>query len=1180
MTVEPNDMAPEKRKGENPQKGSVAGSKKQKTANLTSKQPTISSFFFAPKPTPNAAPLPGKPPTPLTSNPVTPTKTGDGDRIPEASEHVLPATSSPTVTDSPATPARGRIRRRPLIASDDEDEDEDENTTMSTLPALQPDPAMSMIVDPPAQKTQSRRTESFRFDPKNVRPTSGDENVSQETPERVRLRNRFLQKFTIDERSSHGEAVQDLVHEVSEPEEDVEAEKPKRIIGRPMPKKAPVKPKKSPYTPLEQQFLEIKATATDCLLFIEVGYKFRLFGDDAKVAAKELNIVAYKDHAMYTAGIPTHRLHVHVQKLVQLGYKVGVVRQMETAALKAAGDNKSAPFVRKLTNIYTKGTFIDDLEADTGAFEIQSSYLMCISEEANKANPEKPNFSIVHQAIQLHTGDVIFDSFEDNHMRNELETRMMHIQPTEIILPDAPLSDVTEKLIRHLCENFGATGDGVRIERLKDAFLDHSDARKALAAFYEKPLVDEGLRQEDGTILGAEIYSQALSLPRPIVVCLAALLTYLVQFGLEGVLRLTKFFAPFASMAHMVLNANTLSSLEIYRNETDYSERGSLLSILDHTKTKFGRRLLRKWIGKPLVQKAELQDRIDAVEELMKEDADENVLVRRIKGLVCQLPERTVARIHYGRCAPSELYNVLFAFEKITMSVPVNAAARFRGAVLKKIYASLPTMKKAIETFLGMINEEAAKSNDKLELFTDTSQWPEISEHRNAILDVERELQEYLKEMRKATKRPTLSYATVSGIEYLVEIPAGQASKVPANWIKISSTKAYSRFHSPFVVEKIKERDRARESLTAACETAFRDFVKTIADQYEQLREVVLNMATMDCLFSLATVANQPGYCKPQFVADSTITVKEGRNPIAETLTPSYQANDIDLSHDQRCLLITGPNMGGKSSFVRQVALIVIMAQIGSYVPAESAYLGIFDSVHTRMGASDDLAGGQSTFMKELQETSDIMRVATPRSLVILDELGRGTSTHDGTAIAFATLRHFIESIRCLTLFVTHYPVLGQLEREFPGALRNCHMAFHETDEPGDADHTIVFLYTLTSGLAHKSYGMNVARLANLPKPLLDLAQSKANELEMETEARKLEKKRYDNFAMFRRLANEARTLTLEDLTLVRDTVRSEEDGGRTKPATEEEGGAREQVFPRRPPLDLTVPVTKVVLST
>ncbi|KAJ3333922.1 Mismatch repair protein msh3 [Blyttiomyces sp. JEL0837] len=316
-------------------------------------------------------------------------------------------------------------------------------------------------------------------------------------------------------------------------------------------------------------------------------------------------------------------------------------------------------------------------------------------------------------------------------------------------------------------------------------------------------------------------------------------------------------------------------------------------------------------------------------------------------------------------------------------------------------------------------------------------------------------------------------------------------------------TKAVSRFHTPEVLELIRERDIIKEKLAAAANAAFADFVSEVASHHDSFRDVAKHLAIADCLLSLATVANQPGYTKPVICDEPIIEVKEGRHPIVETLVSTYVPNDVDLTGDRRCLLITGPNMGGKSSYIRQVALITIMSQIGSYVPADSARVGIFDAVHTRMGACDDITRGQSTFMKELQETSDILKAATNRSLVILDELGRGTSTHDGTAIAYGTLRHLVETTKCLTLFVTHYPVLGKLSGVLGDALRCGHMGFIENDEEKDGAPSVTFLYKLTDGLAARSYGLNVARLASLPEEVISVAAVKSAELEKANNERK-----------------------------------------------------------------------------
>lgn len=393
----------------------------------------------------------------------------------------------------------------------------------------------------------------------------------------------------------------------------------------------------------------------------------------------------------------------------------------------------------------------------------------------------------------------------------------------------------------------------------------------------------------------------------------------------------------------------------------------------------------------------------------------------------------------------------------------------------------------------------AARTDDKYAFFREEEETEDISDQKCGIASIEHSLQEHLAVAEEQIGRKKIEYVTVAGIEYLIEIENNSLAirKIPASWVKVSGTKKVSRFHTPGVIQMIRQRDQHKEALAAACDKAFTSLLAEIATQYQSFRDCVQSLATLDCLLSLATIAQQPGYVKPEYTSEPCLHVEQGRHPMVEQiLTDAYVPNDTNLeSEGTRALLVTGPNMGGKSSYVRQVALIAIMGQIGSYVPAASAKLGLLDAVFTRMGAFDNMLAGESTFMVELSETADILKQATPRSLVILDELGRGTSTHDGVAIAQAVLDHMVRSIRSLTLFITHYQHLSRMVASFPdNELRNVHMSFKESGENGDDE--ITFLYEVTEGVAHRSYGLNVARLANLPSSVLDLAREKSSELE------------------------------------------------------------------------------------
>jgi DNA mismatch repair protein MSH3 len=825
-----------------------------------------------------------------------------------------------------------------------------------------------------------------------------------------------------------------------------------------------------------------------------------------------------------SASIPVHRLHVHVKRLVTAGHKVGVVRQIETAALKAAGDNRNAPFVRKLTNLYTKGTYIDDAEGlegpapAAGGTSPATGYMFCMTETNAKGpgNDERVHVGII--AVQPATGDIIYDDFEDGFMRSEIETRLLHIAPCEILIV-GEMSRASEKLVQHLSgSKMNVFGDAVRLERAQKKKTSAAEAHSHVSGFYAGKMKATST-QEDAQ--AAKLLQNVLELPEQVTVCLSAMIEHMTEYGLEHVFDLTKYFQPFSARSHMLLNGNTLVSLEIYQNQTDHSAKGSLFWTLDRTQTRFGQRMLRQWVGRPLLDKIRLEERTNAVAELT--DPARMVPVERVRGLLGKVKsdlEKSLIRIYYGKvsdfpswrsslvlilgkCTRPELLNVLQAMQMIAMEfadIKSPAQTGFESTLVSEAIASLPTIRAEVVKFLDKINLHAARTDDKYSFFREAEETEAIGEHKLQIGSIEHSFSEHRKEAASTIGRGKVEYSTVSGIEYLIEIENNSPAlkRVPASWIKVSGTKRVSRFHTPEVVQMIRERDQQKEALAAACDQAYTALLADIAAQYQSFRDCVQSLATLDCLLSLATIAQQPGYVKPEYTDEAGLDIEQGRHPMVEQLlTNTYVPNDTNLHHDNtRALLVTGPNMGGKSSYVRQVALIAIMGQIGSYVPAASAKLGLLDAVFTRMGAFDNMLAGESTFMVELSETADILKQATPRSLVILDELGRGTSTHDGVAIAQAVLDHMVRSIQSLTLFITHYQHLSRMVQSFPdNALRNVHMKFTETGEK-EGDEEITFLYEVTEGVAHRSYGLNVARLANLPSAVIDVARQKSAQLE------------------------------------------------------------------------------------
>lgn len=966
----------------------------------------------------------------------------------------------------------------------------------------------------------TQRTSQYVFSPDVAvedTPTS-----AQQNPAKQDLHKRFLRKLgrpdSINDIKRRNGALleeQDGQDEEEGEDEDVDLELQKLVNRR-------SKKSSTTLTPMEKQIIEIKMAHEDTLLVVEVGYKFKFFGEDARHAARELGIVCIPGKMRFdshpseahldrfaSASIPVHRLHVHVKRLVAAGYKVGVVRQLETAALKAAGDNRNTPFTRKLTNLYTKGTYIDEmsgLSIDTDVESKQETYssgfILCLTESNTNgpANDDKVNIGIV--AVQPATGELVHDNFDDGFLRGDIETRLLHIAPVEFLIV-GNLSRATEKLIIHLSgSRTNIFADKARVERVGRSKTAAVQAHNHVVQFYTNKLKAQNKDQ-------TAMLNRILALPEQVMICLSSLIKHLADFGLDNVFDLTRYFRPFSASSHMLLNGNTLNSLEIYQNQTDHTIKGSLFWTLDRTKTRFGSRLLRKWVGRPLLDRTEIETRLEAVGELA--DPEKSVPTSKLRSVLNRIKadlEKTLLRVYYGKCTRPELVQLLQVFQSVGHEyADVTDRAGFSSSILISALDNLPTLQSEVTSYLSKVNLHAAKVDDKYDFFRDEHETDDITEHKLGIASVEHDLDSFRRTAADILgwKRP-VEYAIVAGIDYLIEVDnSGPAiKKVPASWVKISGTKKSSRFHPPEVVKLVRERDQHKEALSSACDSAYQDYQKDVSARYQGFRDAILSLATLDCLMSLAAIAQQPGYTKPQFTNEAQIQLRGARHPMIEQLLiDAYVPNNISLVEDTtRSLLITGPNMGGKSSYVRSVALITIMAQIGSFVPADAAQLGVVDAVFTRMGAFDNMMAGESTFMVELSETSDILKLATNKSLVILDELGRGTSTHDGVAIAGSVLDWLVRDKKCFTLFITHYQVLARMAENFHGELKNVHMKFSEDEKGGD---NVTFLYEVGDGMAHRSYGLNVARLAGLDASVISLARDKSSELEEKLKRRKLQ---------------------------------------------------------------------------
>lgn len=909
------------------------------------------------------------------------------------------------------------------------------------------------------------------------------------------------------------------------------------------------------YTPLELQVIETKEKHPDVLLAVEVGYKFRFFGEDARIASNVLGIMCTTASNFYNASVPTPRLMIHVRRLVHAGYKVGVMRQMETAALKAAGDNKSAPFTRCLADVYTTGTMVDDIlvnqsnESIAGANE---QYLMVVVEIPHVGRDKNASISIM--AVQVATGTILYDCFEDGHLRNGLETRLGHLQPGEILLSDGLSSETMKVLSAYVGYSLSYDSEC----RRKEPLLEHSSCGIRIAFLEATELNDPAAARN----LVISFYTEhkspsamehALDLPDLTVIALAQIIKYLEPFNLSSVFLVSdgsnvQLFNRFHTHTHMLLSATTLRTLDVFTTTDTTADAvglkdllkpdarmggrhsryirggaGSLFSIMDHTRSQFGRRLLRRWVAHPLVSPALLADRMDAVEYLVHVSGKDSPVHKCVGAMQAKLGqlvdlERGLCRIHYKQASPQELLRILSSLQTAVRMLPLDIVVsepRLLAQVLNHDIWSTELVER-VKRWLSYIDYQNAKSGYKERLFKHGPLADSIQKHQDRIVAVERELDEYDQAIADLLKDPSFKFKSVSGVDYLIEVTNNKAKNVPLDWVKIQGTRSHSRFHTAFIVQRIAERERCRETLQHTAKGAYNQFLSEISESYSELRQLVSSLATMDALFSLAALARTEGYSRPIFTLadgeaeDASIDLVEAVNPILGFSNSAYVPNDIQLGNKitaPRAMILTGPNAGGKSSLIRTVALISIMAQCGSYVPASSAHLSIVDAIHTRMGASDNMRRGESTFMVEMRQTAELMRQVTPRSLAILDELGRGTSTHDGAAIAYAVLGHLIRT-GPLTLFVTHYSHLVESFAENP-RVKSCHMAYLAQKRSSEEDvdiGQITFLFKLVDGGSADSFGLNVARLAGLPGSLLVCAQDHARRMHTEADSQSANK--------------------------------------------------------------------------
>ena len=803
----------------------------------------------------------------------------------------------------------------------------------------------------------------------------------------------------------------------------------------------------SKMTPMMQQYLQTKEEYPDCILFYRLGDFYEMFFDDAITASKELEITLTGkncglEERAPMCGVPYHAVDSYLNRLVSKGYKVAICEQMEDPKL-AKGIVK-----RDVIRIVTPGTNLDMQALD----ETKNNYIMSIVYIADR-------FGL--SVADVTTGEYMVTEIESSGKMMDELTKFM---PSEIICNEAfymsgmNLDDLKNRL-------------GITIYSLDAWYFDDALCRKTLMEHFQvKSLQGLGLEDYDCGMIAA-----------------GALLKYLEETQKNSLSHLSR-LTTYTTGNYMVLDSSTRRNLELVETLREKQKRGSLLWVLDKTKTAMGARTLRKYVEQPLIDKASIKKRQDAIEEL-KNNAICREEIREYLGPVYDL-ERLVGKITYQSANPRDL----IAFQSsLSMLPPIKCILEdMQSELLKEIYGEMDTLEELCTLVKEAIMEDPPLAMKEGGIIREGYN-EEVDRLRRAKSDGKGWLAELEAKEREKTgiKNLRIRYNKVFG--YYLEVTNSFKNLVPDYYVRKQTLANAERYIIPELKELEDTILGAEDRLCALEYELYCEVRNKIAGEILRIQTTAKAIAKLDVIASLALVAERNNYVRPKINEKGVIDIKDGRHPVVEKMIPNdmFICNDTYLDDKKnRISIITGPNMAGKSTYMRQTALIVLMAQIGSFVPASSANIGLVDRIFTRVGASDDLASGQSTFLVEMNEVANILRNATSKSLLILDEIGRGTSTFDGLSIAWAVVEHISNSklLGAKTLFATHYHELTELE----GKIDNVNNYCIAVKEKGD---DIVFLRKIVKGGADKSYGIQVAKLAGVPDSVINRAKEIVEEL-------------------------------------------------------------------------------------
>jgi len=793
-------------------------------------------------------------------------------------------------------------------------------------------------------------------------------------------------------------------------------------------------------TPLRQQYLDIKKQYPETIVFFRLGDFYETFDDDAKATSEALDIVltsrpVAKGVRVPMAGIPFHAVDNYIGRLIEKGYHVAICEQVGDQPDKGL-------FPREVVRVVTPGTVVEPNLLPSG----RNNYLACIFTQQNSAGLAY---------VDVSTGEFSATELTDQDVFVQLRAELKRLSPAEVLISDAVTLPDDIQGSQTVIPNW---------------YFEPGRAQELIKSRFKVSSLD-----------GLGLKSMPLT-----VRAIGALLKYL-QETQKGLSEVQFSFSTYSLNDFMVLDAETRRNLELTETLRDNKPEGSLLGVLDRTKTPMGKRLLRAWVNKPLLDLDQINVRLDAVAFFY----ENGVLRQNLEPLLAELHdiERIVGRLQNNSARPGDLVALredLRAIPRLKALLPASSPA------LQPLLDEIGSFESQLDLLERAITEDPPATTANIGIIQ-----PGFSQELDDILSSSKHAREWIAGLeateRQRTGIKTLKVGFNKVFGYYIEISRGMADQAPEDYIRKQTLVNNERFITPELKEY--------ESLVLNAETqihevelrVYKQICAQLASASAELTQTARAIASLDCLLSFGSVAALNKYTRPQLSAKKGLRINGGRHPVVERMRSEtrYIPNDVVFEEGEIVRLITGPNMSGKSTYLRQVVLTVLMAQIGSFVPAEHAEIGLVDRVFTRIGAQDAIHQGQSTFMVEMLETANILNNASPRSLLILDEIGRGTSTYDGISIAWAIIEHLHShpKLKPLTLFATHYHELTELADLYPG-VRNYNVAVSE------ADGTVVFLHKIVPGAADRSYGIHVAQMAGLPPSVITRANEILKQLE------------------------------------------------------------------------------------